>query len=191
MLLATTIFLTTSRLWNKAAPIGYIPKQQSSAKKLYYHLDVSGADLYSGRFNLTAKTVSDLKRLTATNEAAEFFPFDANWQNPQQFDFAAAVEKLAGKTGAISPGKILTATIVIGQTALNSPYLMNYETATIKPLLEMQNRGEIKIVTFQQLIDEWKTKCHSVRFDASTLPTGVYLSRLTTPANSHSQAMLL
>ena len=39
---------------------------------------------------------------------------------------------------------------------------MNYEATTIKPLLEMQNRGEIKVVTFNQLIDEWKTKYNSV-----------------------------
>jgi len=32
----------------------------------------------------------------------------------------------------------------------------------IKPLLEMQNRGEIKIVTFGQLLDEWKTKYNSM-----------------------------
>jgi hypothetical protein len=76
----------------------------------------------------------------------------------------AGIQALANlyKTGAIAPDKILTATIVIGQTSLNSQYTANYETTTIKPLLEMQNRGEIKIVTFHQLLEEWKTIYHAV-----------------------------
>jgi hypothetical protein len=66
------------------------------------------------------------------------------------------------KTGAVTPEKILTATIVSGQALLNAPYISNYETTTLKPLLEMQDRGEIKIVTFGQLLDEWKAKYNSV-----------------------------
>lgn len=66
------------------------------------------------------------------------------------------------KTGAVTPDKILTATIVIGQATLNSQNIANYENTTLKPLLEMQNRSEIKIVTFGQLLDEWKAKYNSV-----------------------------
>lgn len=176
------------------------------------------------------------------------------------------------KTGAMAPDKILTATIVIGQAALNAAYISNYENTTILPLLEMQNRGEIKLVTFTQLLDEWKTQYnssphlympgtttvratekapmasfhlsaapnpfsasgtlgtpstsirfslpqreqvtlkifelsgreittlidgelpageHAVRFDAGTLPSGVYLYRLATPTSAQSKTMLL
>ncbi len=76
----------------------------------------------------------------------------------------AGIQELVNlyKTGAVTPEKILTATIVIGQALLNAQYISNYEAATLKPLLEMQNRGEIKIVTFGQLLDEWKSKYNSV-----------------------------
>jgi len=66
------------------------------------------------------------------------------------------------KTGTIAPDKILTATIVIGQPNLNAQYTADYEANTLKPLLEMQSRGEIKLVTFDQLLEEWKTKYNSV-----------------------------
>jgi hypothetical protein len=66
------------------------------------------------------------------------------------------------KSGAIAPDKILTATLVIGQPKLNAQYIAEYESNTLKPLLDMQSRGEIKIVTFGELIEEWKTKYNSV-----------------------------
>jgi len=87
----------------------------------------------------------------------------------------AGIQELVNlyKTGAITPEKILTATIVIGQATLNSQYIANYENTTIKPLLEMQNRGEIKIVTFGQLLDEWKAKYNSVPHLRLGTTTGV------------------
>jgi len=76
----------------------------------------------------------------------------------------AGVQELVNlyKTGAIAPDKILTATLVIGQPNLNAQYIAEYESNTLKPLLDMQSRGEIKIVTFGELIEEWKTKYNSV-----------------------------
>jgi len=77
------------------------------------------------------------------------------------------------KNGAVTPDKILTATIVIGQALLNAPYISNYETTTLKPLLEMQNRGEVKIVTFGQLLDDWKSSYNSVPHLRLGTTTGV------------------
>jgi len=87
----------------------------------------------------------------------------------------AGIQELVNlyKTGAVAPDKILTATIVIGQALLNAQYISNYETTTLKSLLEMQNRGEIKIVTFSQLLDEWKAKYNSVPHVRLGTTTGV------------------
>jgi len=87
----------------------------------------------------------------------------------------AGIQELVNlyKTGAVAPDKILTATIVIGQASLNAQYISNYETTTLKPLLEMQNRGEIKIVTFGQLLDEWRSKYNSVPHLRLWTTTGV------------------
>ena len=89
------------------------------------------------------------------------------------------------KTGVVTPEKILTATIVIGQATLTPQDISNYETATLKPLLEMQARGEIKIVTFGQLLDEWKTKYKSVPHLRLGTTTGVNenSSAVVSPAN--------
>jgi len=103
---------------------------------------------------------------------------------------AANVQELVNmyKSGAVPPDKILTATLVIGQHFLNAQYLADYETNTLKPLLEMQARGEIKLVTFGELLDEWKTKYNSaphlilssttaVEEDQSSAPSGFVLAQ--------------
>jgi hypothetical protein len=92
------------------------------------------------------------------------------------------------KSGAIAPDKILTATLVIGQPKLNAQYIAEYESNTLKPLLDMQSRGEIKIVTFGELIEEWKTKYNSaphlilanttaVAEDEAVAPSGFVLAQ--------------
>ncbi|MFQ5650418.1 MAG: FlgD immunoglobulin-like domain containing protein [bacterium] len=62
------------------------------------------------------------------------------------------------KSGTVSPDSILTATIMTPQHGLDSFFISDFEKNTIQPLLEMQARGEIKLVTFGQLIDDWQTK---------------------------------
>ncbi|KXK55039.1 MAG: peptidase S8/S53 subtilisin kexin sedolisin [Chlorobi bacterium OLB7] len=55
------------------------------------------------------------------------------------------------KNGAISSDKILTATFSTGQGRLPGE-TKPFEDTVVKPLLEMQARGEVKIVTFVELI---------------------------------------
>ena len=87
------------------------------------------------------------------------------------------------KTGAVAPDKILTATLVIGQHFLNAQYLADYEVNTLKPLLDMQTRGEIKILTFGELIEEWKTKYSSVPHLILANTTTVAEDQIGAPSN--------
>jgi hypothetical protein len=105
-----------------------------------------------------------------------------------QYAFGATVEDVQElvnlyKTGVIAPGKILTATLVIGQPNLNAQYIADYETNTLKPLLNMQSRGEIKIVTFGELIEEWKTKYNSVPHLILANTTGIEEDQFNVPSN--------
>lgn len=61
------------------------------------------------------------------------------------------------KTGAIPEEKILTSCLFANQWELNAQFTSNYENTFVKTLLEMQARGEIKVVTFGQVIELWKT----------------------------------
>ena len=72
------------------------------------------------------------------------------------------VQKLVNlyKNGTIAPENILTASIYVGQS-FASGAIMAYEDRVVKPLLAMQQRGEIRIVNFVELIDLWKTQYNS------------------------------
>ncbi|MBM3293400.1 MAG: hypothetical protein FJY82_02625 [Candidatus Aminicenantes bacterium] len=66
------------------------------------------------------------------------------------------------RDGAIPAGKILTSSIGVGQFALNSAFTADFEKTILKPLLDLRAKGEIKIVTFGQLICDWETIYGSV-----------------------------
>ena len=87
------------------------------------------------------------------------------------------------KSGAVPADKILTATLVIGQHFLNAQYIAEYETNTLKPLLDMQARGEIKIVTFGALLNEWKTQYNSTPHLILANATAVKEEQASLPAD--------
>jgi len=64
------------------------------------------------------------------------------------------------KSGTIAPENILTASIYVAQS-FSSGAIAAYEDSVVKPLLAMQERGEIRIVNFVELIDIWKTQYNS------------------------------
>ncbi len=59
--------------------------------------------------------------------------------------------------GTIAPQCILTANKIAGQSRLSQGFTEDYERKVIRPLKEMEAAGEIKLVTFVQLIEDWKT----------------------------------
>lgn len=65
------------------------------------------------------------------------------------------------KNGTVAPSQILTTTIGNNQFQLENGYNGWYEQNIILPLLDMQNQGDIQIVTFKELIDIWKTQYNS------------------------------
>jgi hypothetical protein len=64
------------------------------------------------------------------------------------------------QSGTVSPNKMLTASIHIPQN-ITPDFNNQQRTNIIDPLLEMQDRGEIKLVTFTELIKIWKTQYNS------------------------------
>ena len=58
--------------------------------------------------------------------------------------------------GVIEPEKILTANKVVGQHRLSLNFTEDFERNVIQPLKEMESEGQIKLVTFGQLIQDWK-----------------------------------
>ncbi len=61
------------------------------------------------------------------------------------------------QNGQINPNDILTASIYIGQS-FPPGAIAEYEQKVVTPLLEMVQRGEIKIVNFVELIEIWKNQ---------------------------------
>ncbi len=68
----------------------------------------------------------------------------------------AGVQELVNlyKSGQVPPGDILTASIYVGQS-FPPGAIQAYENDIVRPLLEMQERGEIRIVNFVELVDIW------------------------------------
>lgn len=75
------------------------------------------------------------------------------------------------KSGSVLPSKLLTANVMFNQRDLSTDNIANYEATVIKPLLEMQARGEIKLVTFGQTIEDWKSKYGGVGYVKTTTYT--------------------
>jgi hypothetical protein len=67
------------------------------------------------------------------------------------------------KNGTIAPENILTASIYVGQS-FPAGSIPAYEDSVVKPLLAMQQRGEVRIVNFVELIDIWKAQYNSKPF---------------------------
>lgn len=61
------------------------------------------------------------------------------------------------KTGAIAADKMLTASIYKGQS-FPPGNVAAYQDSVVKPLLEMQQRGEVKIVDFVEAVEIWKNE---------------------------------
>ena len=74
--------------------------------------------------------------------------------------------------GAIASDKILTACIGNNQFSLDPAYTGWYENTIVQPLIDMQDGGEIQIVTFEQLIEIWKTQYDSTDHIYNT-PTSI------------------
>jgi len=68
------------------------------------------------------------------------------------------------KSGAAPDDKMLTANINLGQSQLDEQFIASFERTMLDPLLDMQNAGEIKIATYNQIVDEWKTVYDSVGY---------------------------
>ncbi|MBN1542585.1 T9SS type A sorting domain-containing protein [candidate division KSB1 bacterium] len=72
-------------------------------------------------------------------------------------DVAGVVELVQlYQNGLVSPEKILTASIYVGQS-FPSGAIEEYEETVVKPLVEMQERGEIRIVDFVELVEIWES----------------------------------
>jgi len=61
------------------------------------------------------------------------------------------------RNGTIAPDKILTSSIGVGQFQLNSAFTAAFEKNILAPLLDMRAKGEIRLVTFGELIHDWET----------------------------------
>ena len=68
------------------------------------------------------------------------------------------------KSGVAPENVMLAANINFGQSQLNDQFIASFEHSTIEPLLEMQENGEIKLATYNQVIEEWKSNYDSVGY---------------------------
>ncbi|MBC8183524.1 T9SS type A sorting domain-containing protein [candidate division KSB1 bacterium] len=66
--------------------------------------------------------------------------------------------------GTIPPDRLLTTTIGNNQFELDANHIDWYEQTIVKPLLALQDSGQVKILFFEQLIDEWKQKYDSTGY---------------------------
>ena len=66
--------------------------------------------------------------------------------------------------GTIPPEKLLTTTIGINQSDLDASYIDWYERTIVTPLLSLQDSGQVSILLFEQLIEEWKANYDSVGY---------------------------
>jgi len=67
-------------------------------------------------------------------------------------------------SGIVPPEKLLTTTIGTNQFQLETNYIGMYEQTILKPLIELQDSGLVKIILFEELIDEWKEKYDSTGY---------------------------
>ena len=67
-------------------------------------------------------------------------------------------------SGTIPPEKLLTTTIGINQCDLDASYINWYEQTIINPLLALQDSGQVKILLFEQLIDDWRINYDSAGY---------------------------
>ncbi|RKY81818.1 hypothetical protein DRQ07_03035 [candidate division KSB1 bacterium] len=61
------------------------------------------------------------------------------------------------KSGAVSKDSMLTGSVNLSQSQLDSQFISSFESNTLAKLLSMRDKGEIKIITFNQVIDIWKS----------------------------------
>jgi len=68
------------------------------------------------------------------------------------------------KSGAVPAKYMLTGSINLAQSQLDSQFVRYFESNILYPLLDMQEKGEVKIVTYNQVIDVWKNMYDSTGF---------------------------
>ncbi len=97
----------------------------------------------------------------------------------------AGVAELVGRyqSGEVDPENILTASIYVGQS-FPPGAIQEYENTVVKPLVEMQSRGEIRIVDFVEAVEIWKTQ-YDERAHVINIP-GARADTLTTRIPSES-----
>ncbi len=66
--------------------------------------------------------------------------------------------------GTVPAEKLLTTTIGINQFELDANYIGWYKQEIIKPLLVLQDSGQVKILLFEQLIELWKENYDSIGY---------------------------
>jgi len=66
--------------------------------------------------------------------------------------------------GTVPTEKLLTTTIGINQYELDANYIGWYEQTIVKPLLALQDSEQVRILLFEQLIDEWKAHYDSTGY---------------------------
>lgn len=75
-----------------------------------------------------------------------------------QYDYSMeGIRHLVGlyDTGVVSEDQILTATLSYGQSQLDETFVGHFEQSVLQPLLDMQNRGEIILADYNQVVDQW------------------------------------